>query len=132
MGKKVILVLITVIVIGTFAVLNRPKDFRNQLPPDIDPDLPFITGEIISSKEAIFDNGKGYVIEINTDVSYEDAVQFYIDEYKAEGAVLNLNPVISQEKTTSADVMIKGSEIYMEIIDKGTYTYINTAIHLKE
>ncbi len=53
--------------------------FNGELPADFPPDVPIISGEIYSARSATFEDGKGFVVDILTTLSYEEVVAFYAD-----------------------------------------------------
>jgi hypothetical protein len=50
-----------------------------EIPADFPPDVPIIDGEIYSARNATFEDGKGFVVDILTTLSYEEVVAFYAD-----------------------------------------------------
>ena len=55
------------------AVLN------SELPADFPADVPIISGEIYRARHARFEDGRGFVVDVLTTLSYEEVVAFYAD-----------------------------------------------------
>ena len=43
--------------------------------------IPIIEGKVISGRRTLFEDGRGYVVDIQTDLSYGEVVEFYADRY---------------------------------------------------
>ena len=54
-------------------------NFNGELPADFPADVPIISGEIYRASHARFEDGKGFVVDVLTTLSYEDVVAFYAD-----------------------------------------------------
>ncbi|MGI9259566.1 MAG: hypothetical protein ACR2QQ_12085 [Gammaproteobacteria bacterium] len=52
---------------------------NDELPADFPADVPIISGEIYRARQATFEDGKGFVVDILTTLSYEEVVAFYAD-----------------------------------------------------
>jgi hypothetical protein len=50
-----------------------------ELPADFPADVPIISGEIYSARRTTFEDGKGFVVDVLTTLSYEEVVAFYAD-----------------------------------------------------
>lgn len=50
-----------------------------ELPADFPPDIPIISGDIYSARSTRFEDGKGFVVDVLTELSYEEVVAFYAD-----------------------------------------------------
>ena len=53
--------------------------FNGELPADFPADVPIISGEIYRARSATFEDGRGFVVDVLTTVSYEEVVAFYDD-----------------------------------------------------
>ncbi len=49
------------------------------LPADFPADIPIISGEIYSARSTRFEDGRGFVVDVLTEASYEEVVEFYED-----------------------------------------------------
>ena len=65
-----------------------------ELPADFPTDVPVISGEIYSARHARFEDGKGFVVDVLTELSYEEVVDFYKDVVGPRG-----NGYVSVETT---------------------------------
>ncbi len=52
---------------------------NGELPADFPADVPIISGEIYRARHARFEDGRGFVVDILTALSYEEVVAFYAD-----------------------------------------------------
>ena len=52
---------------------------NGQLPADFPADVPIISGEIYSARRTTFEDGRGFVVDVLTTLSYEEVVAFYAD-----------------------------------------------------
>jgi len=52
---------------------------NDELPADFPADVPIISGEIYRARSARFEDGRGFVVDVLTTLSYEEVVAFYAD-----------------------------------------------------
>jgi len=52
---------------------------NSELPADFPADVPIISGEIYSARRTTFEDGKGFVVDVLTSLSYDEVVDFYAD-----------------------------------------------------
>ena len=52
---------------------------NTELPADFPADVPIISGEIYRASHARFEDGRGFVVDVLTTLSYEEVVAFYAD-----------------------------------------------------
>ena len=52
---------------------------NGELPADFPADVPIISGEIYRARSATFEDGRGFVVDVLTTLSYEEVVAFYAD-----------------------------------------------------
>ena len=52
---------------------------NDEIPADFPADVPIISGEIYRARRATFEDGKGFVVDVLTTLSYEEVVAFYAD-----------------------------------------------------
>jgi hypothetical protein len=50
-----------------------------ELPADFPADVPIISGEIYSARRTTFEDGRGFVVDVLTSLSYEEVLAFYAD-----------------------------------------------------
>lgn len=136
MNKKIIGI-IFLLVIATFAWWYHSKDYGNIVPPGLPSTVPIIDGKILSSRETIFEDGKGYVIEIESPRKFNDAIEYYKTEFAKTGTVVTFTPMFSESGALLEQMMageaIQGSNIiFLEILSKGDSTFVNTAVHMRK
>ncbi len=88
---------------------------------------PIIEGKVISGRRTLFEDGRGYVIDIQSDLAYGEVVEFYADRYGKGGA--KAAPGMGAEFSV-ADFRLGSKRILLEIHSRETSTYITMAIHL--
>jgi len=54
-------------------------NYKSELPAGFPADVPIISGEIYRARSARFEDGKGFVVDVLTTLSYEEVVAFYAD-----------------------------------------------------
>ena len=54
-------------------------NLNTELPADFPADVPIISGEIYRARSARFEDGRGFVVDVLTTLSYEEVVAFYAD-----------------------------------------------------
>jgi hypothetical protein len=54
-------------------------NLNGELPADFPADVPIISGEIYSARRTTFEDGRGFVVDVLTRLSYEEVVAFYAD-----------------------------------------------------
>jgi hypothetical protein len=52
---------------------------NGELPADFPADVPIISGEIYSARRTTFEDGRGFVVDVLTRLSYEEVLAFYAD-----------------------------------------------------
>ena len=75
------------------------------------------------------ENGRGYVVDIRTDVPYRDVVSFYADRYRQTG--FRVAPGLGNEFAVG-DIRTGDRRILLEIHSRDTQTYVTMAVHLGE
>lgn len=129
MVKKVV-GLVIIVSIGLFAWWYHTANFGSQLPSKFPSTIPIIQGKIVDSRESIFDDGKGYVIGIESPKTYDEAIRFYTEEFKKNGTKFSFTEAYSEDKMILLEAVQGNTIIYIEIISKKNYTYVNIAVHL--
>lgn len=52
---------------------------NDEIPADFPADVPIISGEIYRARHATFEDGRGFVVDILTTLSYDEVSDFYAD-----------------------------------------------------
>jgi hypothetical protein len=52
---------------------------NGEIPVDFPADVPIISGEIYRARSATFEDGRGFVVDVLTSLSYEEVLTFYAD-----------------------------------------------------
>jgi hypothetical protein len=125
--KKVLLVPALLIVTAlAYLVLNH-WNYGAALPPGFPSDIPIVEGQIISGRRTLFEDGRGYVLDIRTDLPYRAVVKFYADRFGRDRVYAA--PGMGPDFSTAA-FRIGSKKIRMEIHSRETTTYVTMAIHL--
>ena len=90
---------------------------NGEIPADFPADVPVISGEIYRARNATFEDGKGFVVDVLTTLSYEDVVAFYADVVGPRG-----NGYVSVE-TTSRDTPTRYVTIAVHLGRSGRSTH---------
>ena len=125
--KKALVVpaLLTVMALGY--LIRNHANYGEARPPGLPTDIPIIEGKVISGRRTLFEDGRGYVVDIQTDLSYGEVVEFYADSYG------NGRPTAARgmgAEFSVADFRLGSKRILLEIHSRETTTYITMAIHL--
>ena len=125
---KKYLVIPALLIVSALVYLGRNhKNYGEALPPGLPSDIPIVEGKVISGRRTLFEDGRGYVVDIQTDLSYGEVVEFYADRYgnSSLAAAPGMGPEFSV-----ADFRLGSKRMLLEIHSKETTTYITMAIHL--
>lgn len=130
--KKIIIILM-----GIFAVIGLiiwfPKDFGTSLPGNIPMDAVIVEGTIIQSKEDIFENGKGYVIVVESNMSFEDTLDFIVDGFNKKNIKFNFQDnSSSQQKFGSFDADFNEIDETIEVVGIEGKVTVNHAVHMRK
>ena len=110
-------------------MVRNHADSGEALPPSFPPDIPIVEGEILSGRRTLFEDGRGYVVDIKTDLSYRQVVEFYADRYGEDG--FREAPGIGEDSSVG-DIRAGGKRILLEIHSRDTLTYVTIAVHVGE
>ena len=125
--KKALVVPALLFVMALAYLIRNHTNYGEALPPGLPSDIPIIEGKIISGRRTLFEDGRGYVVDIQTDRSYGEVVEFYADRY-GDGRP-TAAPGMGAEFSV-ADFRLGSKRILLEIHSRETRTYITMAIHL--
>jgi len=125
--KKALVVLALLIVLPLAYLIQNHEDYGQTLPPGFPSDIPIVEGEIISGRRGLFEDGRGYVLDIQSDLPYGEVIEFYADRY-GNGHII-AQPGMGAEFSTAA-FRVGSKKIQLEIHTKGAKTYVTMAIHL--
>jgi hypothetical protein len=125
--KKALVVLALLIAMALVYLIQNHANFGASLPPGFPADIPVVEGKIISGRRSLFEDGRGYVIDIQTDLPYAEAVGFYADRI-GDGRI-TAQPGMGAEFSTAA-FQVGNKKILLEIHTRETKTYVTMAIHL--
>jgi len=90
-------------------------------------DVPIVEGQIISGRRTLFEDGRGYVVDIRSDLPYDEVLKFYAESVGNDR--LRDAPGMGTEFSV-ADFHIGSKRVLLEIHSREATTYVTTAIHL--
>ena len=122
--KKAFVIPALLIVLALVYLVRNHTNYGAVLPPGLPSDIPIVEGQVISGRRTLFEDGRGYVVDIRTDLSYGEVLNFY-----AESGHLTAAPGMGTEFSV-ADFRLGNNRILLEIHSKETTTHITMAIHL--
>jgi len=127
--KKALVIPALLIVSALVYLIQNHATYGEALPPGLPPDIPIIEGKVVSGRRTLFEDGRGYVLDIQTDLSYGEVVEFYSDRYGHER--LRTAPGMGAEFSVT-DFRLGSKRIFLEIHSREKTTRITMAIHLRE
>ncbi len=125
--KKALVRPVLLIVMALVYLIRNHTNYGEALPPGLPSDIPIVEGQVISGRRTVFEDGRGYVVDIQTDLSHGEVVEFYADRYG--NGRLTAAPGMGAEFSV-ADFRLGSKRILLEIHSRETTTYITMAIHL--
>ena len=125
--KKALVIAALLMVSALVYLIRNHTNYGEALPPGLPSDIPIIEGKIISGRRTLFEDGRGYVVDIQTDLSYGEVLSFYAERYG--NGRLTAAPGMGAEFSV-ADFRLGSERIFLEIHSKESMTYVTMAIHL--
>ncbi len=125
--KKVLLIPALLLVTALVYLIQNHTSYGEALPPGLPSDIPIVEGRVISGRRTLFEDGRGYVVDIQTDLSYGEVLNFYAERYG--NGRLTAAPGMGAEFSV-ADFRLGSKRIFLEIHSKESKTYVTMAIHL--
>ena len=127
--KQTFVILALLIALLVVYLVRNHTDYGDALPPGLPSDIPIVEGQIISGRRTLFEDGRGYVVDIRSDLSYGEVLQFYARSH-GNGRLTDA-PGMGTEFSV-ADFRLDGNRILLEIHTREASTYVTMAIHLGE
>ena len=125
--KKALVIPALLIVLAVVYLIQNHANFGEELPPELPSDIPIIEGKVLSGRRTLFEDGRGYVLDIQTDLSYGEVVEFYAS--RIENSHITAAQGMGAEFSV-ADFRLGSKRILLEIHSREATTYITMAIHL--
>ena len=127
--KQTFVILALLIVLPIVYLIRNHTNYGAALPPGLPADISIVEGQIISGRRTLFEDGRGYVVDIRSDLSYGEVLQFYAGSYGNNR--LRDAPGMGAEFSV-ADFHLDGKRILLEIHAREATTYVTMAIHLRK
>ncbi len=127
--KKALAIPALLVLAALVYMVRNHADYGEALPPGFPSDISVVAGEIISGRRTLFEDGRGYVVDIRTDLPYREVVAFYADRYGEDG--FRDAPGMG-EAFSVGDIRVGGKRILLEIHSRDTLTYVTIAVHVGE
>ena len=125
--KQTFVILALLIALPVVYLIRNDTNYGAALPPGLPADIPIVEGQVISGRRTLFEDGRGYVVDIRSDLSYGEVLQFYAGSYGNDR--LTDAPGMGAEFSV-ADFRLDGKRILLEIHSREAMTYVTIAIHL--
>ena len=125
--KQTFVILALLIALPVVYLIRNHTNYGAALPPGLPADISIVEGQIISGRRTLFEDGRGYVVDIRSDLSYGEVLQFYAGSYGNDR--LRDAPGMGL-KFSVADFRLDGKRILLEIHAREATTYVTMAIHL--
>ena len=125
--KKALVIAALLIASALVYLIRNHTKYGEALPPGLPSDISIVEGKVISGRRTLFEDGRGYVVDIQTDLSYGEVVEFYAARYG--NGHLTAAPGMGAEFSV-ADFRLGSKRIFLEIHSQESKTYVTMAIHL--
>ncbi len=125
--KKTLVILGLLFVLPFLYLIPNHWNYGEALPPGLPSDIPIVEGQVISGRRTLFEDGRGYVVDIRTDLSYSEVLNFYAERFGNDR--LTDAPGMGAEFSV-ADIRLGSKRIFLEIHSREATTYVTMAIHL--
>ncbi len=125
--KQTFVILALLIALPVVYLIRNHTNYGAALPPGLPADIAIVEGQVISGRRTLFEDGRGYVVDIRSDLSYGEVLQFYAGSYGNDR--LTDAPGMGAEFSV-ADFRLDGKRIFLEIHASEETTYITMAIHM--
>jgi hypothetical protein len=127
--KKYLIILALLFVLPLVYLIANHRNYGEALPPGLPADIPIVDGQVLSGRRTLFEDGMGYVVDIRTDLSYGEVLEFYVDKFGNDG--LTDAPGMG-EQFSVANFRLGSKRIFLEIYSMDSATIVTVAIHLGE
>jgi hypothetical protein len=125
--RKALAILAMLIAAAAAYLMQAHANYGEMLPVGFPADIPVVAGKIISGRRTLFEDGRGYAVDIQTDLTYREAVAFYTDRYGDDH--MRAQPGMGAEFSTAA-FNVGSKKILLEIHVGEEKTYVTMAVHL--
>ena len=125
--KKYLVISALLVVLPLVYLFANHRNYGETLPPGLSSDIPMVDGQILSGRRTLFEDGKGYVVDVRTDMSYGEVLEFYSDRFGNDR--LTEAPGMGEEFTV-ADFRLGSQRIFLEIHSRESSTIVTMAVHL--
>ena len=127
--KQTFVILALLIALPVVYLIRNHTNYGAALPPGLPADIAIVEGQVISGRRTLFEDGRGYVVDIRSDLSYREVLQFYAE--RVRNGRLTDAPGMGAEFSV-ADFRLGSKRILLEIHSWETLTYVTIAIHLEK
>ena len=127
--KKALAIPVVFVIAAVVHMARNHADYGDALPPGFPADVSIVAGEIISGRRTLFEDGRGYVVDIRTDLPYREVIDFYEDRY-GQGGVRNALGM--GDNFAVGNIRTGNRRILLEVHSRDAQTHITTAVHLGE
>ena len=125
--KKIVVILVLSTLLPLVYMIRNHRNYGAALPPGLPTDTPIVEGQIIAGRRTLFEDGRGYVVDIRSDLSYGEVLNFYAESYGND----RLGNAMGMGTEFSVAEFRRGNKrILLEIHAREAATYVTMAIHL--
>ncbi len=124
--KQTFFILALLLVLPLVYLIRNHANYGEALPPGLPADIPIVEGQVISGRRTLFEDGRGYVVDIRSDLSYGEVLKFYAESYGTDR--LTDAPGMGAEFAV-ADYCLGSKRIFLEIHSREASTYVTMAVH---
>ena len=125
--KQTFVILALLIALPVVYLVRNHTNYGEALPPGLPSDIPIVEGQVISGRRTLFEDGRGYVVDVRSDLSYGEVLKFYAERVGNDR--LTGAPGMGAEFSV-ANFRLGSKRILLEIHSREAMTYVTIAIHL--
>lgn len=110
-----------------------PENFGTLVPATIPDQAVIAEGTVLESKEAVFDNGKGYIVVVESSMNFEDTISAIKATFSSKGVTYAYQEgtTSGNERIGSFDADINKQHQTIEVVGAGDKVTVNHAIHMR-
>ena len=127
--KKYLIILALLFILPLAYLIPNHRNYGEALPPGLPADIPMVDGQVLSGRRTLFEDGRGYVVDIRTGLTYGEVLEFYRDKFGIDH--LADAPGMGEEFSVG-DFRLGSKRIFLEIHSMRSSTIVTMAIHLGE
>ncbi len=109
-----------------------PKNLEGKLPDNLPQGVAIADGIVVESKEALFDNGKGYVVVVRSSLGFDETIAAIENKLSLRGIMFEKSiSTGSSERFVTFDARLGEMDELIEVVGNSEGVIVNHAIHMK-